>query len=679
MAAMATNESTTRIRPSRVAPSLNLYQPPAVRAAERRQTESASFAAGPTVSATANRPRDNSKDDRRNKRPDQQRYVPRPLRSESSNNSPLAKSESAFGDDTPRKVAAEGLSKASTKTRHSEIGTASSRMSLVKNAETKINSAQNPPEISGKVDETCTKRDKVSEKVSSRPILIRKRYSAPVVCVQSEITFDQNSFGLNVSEKLENNHKQPSRQNSIEGLNSNQNLENNHSLHRRENSVEESNSSQKIEIDHCLSKAGSGEVLNVSSENKENNSILFSQENSVEGLNLPTKYEEKHSSPVHMSPKSCGAECGLKQDESSTDCSIVSQVSLETGDSCSIFETDSNSMTEDGSNQERASSEVNSEKMVKSETISINSDVGGDKMEVDNSVLCEQVVPSINTDNQCQVCPEFKNTSCESSVSDELISSEVIKTDCLIMSSEKNPVNGSRFSKSLDEDRCSDNKSESAVLQDAAEQTAKRIKTEECDDWETLYDDDSTLVDPVIIDELGECVGKVKITAASSDYRSYQSVEERSNNGECIVEIYGFPAEFKTKDLMTAFAGYRNKAGFHIKWVDDTHALAVFNSPFVADEVLSCSLPFVKTRPLRLGVPESRAKARSLVLPPAVRPKTCPALAKRLVSGALGLRLQHDKKAREHERLLLKEARVQAVLLNPYNPVQSEANYCAVP
>lgn len=68
-------------------------------------------------------------------------------------------------------------------------------------------------------------------------------------------------------------------------------------------------------------------------------------------------------------------------------------------------------------------------------------------------------------------------------------------------------------------------------------------------------------------------------------------------------------------------------------------------------------MPFVKTRPLRQAIAESRVKARSLVLPPMERPKTCPALARRLVTGALGLRLPTASKEREAEKLVLKEAR----------------------
>lgn len=44
-----------------------------------------------------------------------------------------------------------------------------------------------------------------------------------------------------------------------------------------------------------------------------------------------------------------------------------------------------------------------------------------------------------------------------------------------------------------------------------------------------------------------------------------------------VLEISNFPMEFKTQDLMMLFSAYK-ESGFDIKWVDDTHALAVFSS-----------------------------------------------------------------------------------------------------
>lgn len=44
-----------------------------------------------------------------------------------------------------------------------------------------------------------------------------------------------------------------------------------------------------------------------------------------------------------------------------------------------------------------------------------------------------------------------------------------------------------------------------------------------------------------------------------------------------VLEVSNFPVEFKTQDLLMLFSQYK-ETGFDIKWVDDTHALAVFSS-----------------------------------------------------------------------------------------------------
>lgn len=44
-----------------------------------------------------------------------------------------------------------------------------------------------------------------------------------------------------------------------------------------------------------------------------------------------------------------------------------------------------------------------------------------------------------------------------------------------------------------------------------------------------------------------------------------------------VLEVSNFPVEFKNQDLLMVFSQYK-ESGFDIKWVDDTHALAVFSS-----------------------------------------------------------------------------------------------------
>ncbi|XP_023224893.1 uncharacterized protein LOC111625875 [Centruroides sculpturatus] len=104
----------------------------------------------------------------------------------------------------------------------------------------------------------------------------------------------------------------------------------------------------------------------------------------------------------------------------------------------------------------------------------------------------------------------------------------------------------------------------------------------------------------------------------------------------------------------------RRNPGFNIKWVDDTHALGVFSSPIAAMDALTLKHPLLKVRPLSQGIRESKFKAKrcaEFLQPYRPRPETSATLARRLVSGALGVRLNVPKEQRELERQQLKEAR----------------------
>jgi len=71
--------------------------------------------------------------------------------------------------------------------------------------------------------------------------------------------------------------------------------------------------------------------------------------------------------------------------------------------------------------------------------------------------------------------------------------------------------------------------------------------------------------------------------------------------------------------------------------------------------------PFVKLKPLAEATLESRLKAKKAgavsLQPYRQRPETCTALARRLVSGALGVKLPTAPQERENERRVLREAK----------------------
>jgi len=183
----------------------------------------------------------------------------------------------------------------------------------------------------------------------------------------------------------------------------------------------------------------------------------------------------------------------------------------------------------------------------------------------------------------------------------------------------------------------------------------KILDVDECS-WEDMYDKEDDYIHPLLMKELVSNIGKVQVQCAKEDYRSYQTIEERSGDGECVIEVYGFSSELKTIDLMNQFASFR-KNHFEIIWVDDTHALAVFESPHFADQALNTPLVLVKTRPLKNATKESKLRAATVVPLPATRPKTCTAMARRLVSSALGLKMNVSADLINAERTLLANAK----------------------
>uniref|UniRef100_A0A8C5QDH9 R3H domain and coiled-coil containing 1 like n=1 Tax=Leptobrachium leishanense TaxID=445787 RepID=A0A8C5QDH9_9ANUR len=197
----------------------------------------------------------------------------------------------------------------------------------------------------------------------------------------------------------------------------------------------------------------------------------------------------------------------------------------------------------------------------------------------------------------------------------------------------------------------------------ATETLAECGGTSDCDDsWDTLFTDDGECLDPHLLEELtAREKASRSLRTPRFNYYHYEPQEMEMDDSEFshVIEIFDFPAEFKTEDLMRSFANYQKK-GFDIKWVDDTHALGIFSSPIPARDALSTKNPMVKVRPLSQATKASRAKARDcseFLQPAKERPETSAVLARRLVISALGVRSTQTKAEREAERKKLQEAK----------------------
>lgn len=207
---------------------------------------------------------------------------------------------------------------------------------------------------------------------------------------------------------------------------------------------------------------------------------------------------------------------------------------------------------------------------------------------------------------------------------------------------------------------------------DSSVQTSRELKTTDTshmqgsiaveESWESMFNDDGDCVDPRLLQELsGNMKNRKSIQEPRFDYYSHELPD--IDLSECefphVIEIYDFPQEFRTEDLLRIFCSYQKK-GFDIKWVDDTHALGVFSSPITARDALGIKHTMVKIRPLSQATRAAKAKARAcaeFLQPAKERPETSAALARRLVISALGVRSKQSKTEREAELKKLQEAR----------------------
>lgn len=199
------------------------------------------------------------------------------------------------------------------------------------------------------------------------------------------------------------------------------------------------------------------------------------------------------------------------------------------------------------------------------------------------------------------------------------------------------------------------------------EETPQQENGEE-ESWDTLFNDDGECRDPHLLEELSIKGERVKGSIQDSRFDYYNMNRDYDDDVDLtddelshIVEIYDFPSEFKTEDLLKLFHTNQQR-GLDIQWIDDTHALGLFSSPLAAREALRSKHPLMKVRPLSKSSPATKAKARSCsdyLLPAKERPQTSAALARKLVIGALGVKSNLTKEQREAERKKLQEAREQ--------------------
>lgn len=121
-----------------------------------------------------------------------------------------------------------------------------------------------------------------------------------------------------------------------------------------------------------------------------------------------------------------------------------------------------------------------------------------------------------------------------------------------------------------------------------------------------------------------------------------RSVAAKVSNDN-VLEIYNFPSTTSTADLeewLTALAGSRS--AYFIKWVDDTHALAIFNSINLAQKAYAENAhSSFQLRPIQHGSEKAKRKCGISVFPLQTslqrRPQTTTQVARRLILGSLAI------------------------------------------
>ncbi|CAK9299034.1 unnamed protein product [Gordionus sp. m RMFG-2023] len=131
---------------------------------------------------------------------------------------------------------------------------------------------------------------------------------------------------------------------------------------------------------------------------------------------------------------------------------------------------------------------------------------------------------------------------------------------------------------------------------------------------------------------------------------------------ERVIEVSGFPTEFKTLDLKDILTN-SGDSELDILWVDDNHALAVFTSSKYAQDALNLNHPLLKCKSYDQASSKSKLKAeKSLdsvfanMICSKPRPQTTVVIARRFIEGHLGIRVSTDEEIRQKQLKEFKEA-----------------------
>ncbi|KAH8861169.1 Coiled-coil domain-containing protein isoform 1 [Schistosoma japonicum] len=169
------------------------------------------------------------------------------------------------------------------------------------------------------------------------------------------------------------------------------------------------------------------------------------------------------------------------------------------------------------------------------------------------------------------------------------------------------------------------------------------------------------------VDNNNPCVLKTKPTNQKCSHNNKDGEPIlKLKDFQHILELYNFPKDFQNFHLEAELTGFED-SGFYLKWVDDSHCLAVFSSNDEANRALTqISGLFMKARRIEDASLASKLKIAlspgDWTMPYKKRPVTTSSTARRLISNHLGIVSTKTKSDEEtvkekRDKALLQEAR----------------------
>ncbi|KAF9117188.1 R3H and coiled-coil domain-containing protein 1 [Mortierella sp. AM989] len=208
---------------------------------------------------------------------------------------------------------------------------------------------------------------------------------------------------------------------------------------------------------------------------------------------------------------------------------------------------------------------------------------------------------------------------------------------------------------------------EKTNLSESGDQKSEPESPEELEEWELALQDSDEDAIPRIENLKASKSTKPHpaehlLSSTSSKTSKVGNWSEVVDDDIYILELYDFSPAIKTMHLTDMFAPFENRSGgFRIKWVDDTKALVIFESAAVAKQAYIANLTsqIAKIKPYagtdkdsirNVGSPSSGAFN-------GVRPAKTDSVARRLVQGALGLRVRRTPEQIAEEKALVQAAK----------------------